>query len=200
GAQSISRRLVWALSRKLATRGARPSTVRSVSALLHGLARCSGAERRSSEARDGAKCVKELGADRLGALQLDVRLACVACELGGETKNPAPDPLGLSPAPAPGERGGADHVQQLVGERTHGPQQAVAAEVVDRGPADPELGEFLDPVLDRRAPVVEAPGRERMDGFDVGQHVSALRDLAGLKSELARVWPERPPALEREEA
>ena len=144
--------------------------------------------------------MKELGADGLGALQLDVRLAGVACELGGETKNPAPDPLGLSPAPAPGESGGADDVQELVGERTHGPQQAIAAQVVDGGLADAELGEFRDPVLDHRTPVVEAPRRECMDGCDVGQHMGALRDLAGLESELTRVWPERPPALEREEA
>src|SRR5690606_16892135 len=58
-------------------------------------------------------------------------------------------------APAPGESGGADDVQELVGERTHGPQQAIAAQVVDGGLADAELGEFRDPVLDHRTPVVE---------------------------------------------
>src|SRR5690606_11449257 len=68
----------------------------------------SDAEGRSPEACDGAERVQELGAEGLGALQLDIRLAGVACELGGEAKDPAPQPLGLSPAPAPGESGGAD--------------------------------------------------------------------------------------------
>src|SRR5690606_23338234 len=85
-------------------------------------------------------------------------------------------------------------------ERSHGPQQAVAAQVVDGGLANAELGELLDPVLDHRAPVVEAPGRERMDARDVGQHVSAPGDLVGLESEFARVGPERTAPLEQEEA
>src|SRR5690606_11935314 len=76
--------------------------------------------------------------------------------------DPAPQPLGLSPAPAPGESARADHVQELVGERSHGPQQAVAAQVVDGGLANAELGELLDPVLDHRAPVVEAPAEAEL--------------------------------------
>src|SRR5690606_21592363 len=91
---------------------------------------------RSPEVCDGAERVQELGAEGLRALQLDIRLAGVARELGGEAKDPAPQPLGLSPAPAPGKSGGADHVQELVGERSHGPQQAVAAQVVDGGLAN----------------------------------------------------------------
>src|SRR5690606_20380708 len=63
---------------------------------------------------------------------------------------------------------------------------------------------LMTPISQRLEPPANpgrfTPRRECMDGCDVGQHMGALRDLAGLESELTRVWPERPPALEREEA
>jgi len=47
--------------------------------------------------------------------------------------------------------------------------------------ADRELAELGDPLLDDGPPVVEPPGGEPVDAFDVGEHVSSERYLVGIE-------------------
>ena len=130
--------------------------------------------------------------------QLDVELAAVPGELGGQAEEPKPEAAGLSRAPSSGEGRGPDRVQELVGDGTQGPQECIAVEVIDGGGPCSELAEFLDPLFDDSTPVVAAPGGEGVDGFDVGEQVSAHEDLVGVELEGVVVAYERMACLERE--
>ena len=87
----------------------------------------------------------------------------------------------------------AQRMQGLHGGET--PQEGIASEVVDGGPAGRELGEFLDPLLDDGTAVVTAPRAQGVDALDVGQHVRLAAHLVGVELQhsllgLDRLWGE----------
>ena len=132
---------------------------------------------------EASESEEDMGSGGIVTEQLDVELAAVAGELGGQAEEPKPEAVGLSCAPSAGEGGGPERMQELVGDGTCGPEEGVAVEVIDGGGPCSELAEFLDPLFDDRALVVAAPGGEGVDAFDVGEHMSAQADLVGVERE-----------------
>ena len=60
-----------------------------------------------------------MGSGGIVTEQLDVELAAVPSELGGQAEEPKPEAVGLSRAPGSGEGRGPDRVQELVGDGAH---------------------------------------------------------------------------------
>lgn len=161
GAESARRP---AVSARVWTPGPRPD--RSTSAFSPcRLDPCSGPsgwerrKRRCAQPPERAQRPKQRPADWLVSSELDVTLPTVRRELRGQAEEPGPEPLGLRSLPAPLERRRADHVEKPVGHRRKLPEHAVAAHVVDGGPARAELDHLLDAVLDHGAGVVSAVQR-----------------------------------------
>ena len=111
------------------------------------------------------------------------------------------DPPRLRLPPGAGEALFAKRVQRqrLVGHDGEAPQQRIAVEVVDRRPPGRELDELLDAQFDHGALVVEAPPGQRVDAFDVGEHVRLAQDLVSVDVQHAFLI-NRPRALNRERA
>lgn len=129
----------------------------------------SGRHRRRDGVFEGSQSGQNAAADRLFAEELEIVLSCVRRQLRGKPQQPEAKPLGLGPAPGAREEVFAQRVQCLVGYDGEAPQQGVAAGVVNRRPVGRELGQFLDPLLDHGALVVEAPGGQGVDAGDMSR-------------------------------
>ena len=158
----------------------------------------SGWEWRRESGGEASESEQDMGSGGIVTEQLDVELAAVAGELGGQAEEPKPEAVGLGRAPGSGEGRGPDRVQELVGDGPQDPEESIAVEVIDGGGPCSELAEFLDPLFDDSTPVVAAPGGEGVDAFDVGEQVSAHENLVGVELEGVVVACERMACLERE--
>ena len=155
--------------------------------------------RRRDAVVEGPQGGQQAASGRLAAKQLKVDLARMRRQLRGDPEEPEPEPLGLRRPPGTGEVVFAKRVQRLVGHDGEAPQQGVAVEIVHGRPAGRQLGQFLDPLLDHGALVVEAPGGQGVDAFDVGQHVRLAQDLVRIDAQHAFV-ADGPRGLNREQA
>ncbi len=89
--------------------------------------------------RVGRCDLEEQEPNGLAPAELDVLLSGVTGELGRDPEQPGPKAVRLSPAPASLERGGPEHVEELIGQGRHLPEQSVAVQVVHCRSAGSEL-------------------------------------------------------------
>lgn len=115
--------------------------------------------------------------------ELEIGFSRMACEPGGDAKQPEPEALGLGPTPGTGESGGTERMQDLVGKDAQAPEEGVAVEVIDGGASQTELAEFGDALFNDRSLVVAAPGGEGMDPLDIGEDVGGEGHLVGIELE-----------------
>ena len=67
---------------------------------------------------EATECGEKDSASRVVLQELEIGLSSVAGELGGKTEQPEPEAFGLGPTPGNGEGGGAEGMQEWVGQDT----------------------------------------------------------------------------------